>query len=156
MRAVSAFRVLYYLATFLVAVGASYLVFSKAYALASGYVDDYVSDEIYYVDTARRILQRVFGAQLDYHRYSGSTADDYFNLEHPPLGKYIVAISMVVCGDKPLCWRLPSVLEASLIPLLLYFTYAAVRHPLGPLAGLWLLWRRRLTRYSTGSVAWLS
>jgi len=157
LRAVSAFRVLYYLATFLVAAGASYLVFSKAYALASGYADGYVSDEIYYVDTARRILQRVFGAQLDYHSYSGSTADDYFNLEHPPLGKYIVALSMVVCGDKPLCWRLPSVLEASLIPLLLYFTYAAVRHPLGPLAGAVaaLAASSDPTLYRVGSVALL-
>jgi predicted membrane-bound dolichyl-phosphate-mannose-protein mannosyltransferase len=129
------FRVFYYVVTFLLAVTASYLVFSKAYGLASSYGDSYVSDEIYYVDSSRRILERVFNVSLSYHSYSGRTAGDYFNLEHPPLGKYIIALSMATCGDKPLCWRLPGVIEVSLIPLILYITYAATRHPLGPLAG---------------------
>ena len=135
MGRVSVFRVSYYVVTFLIAVTASYLVFSKAYGLALGYGDVYVSDEIYYVDSSRRILERVFNANVSYYSYSGRTADNYFNLEHPPLGKYIIASSMVVCGDKPLCWRLPSLIEVSLIPLILYVTYATVRHPLGPLAG---------------------
>ena len=127
--------VAYYLLTLALALYASYTVFSRAYGLASSYPDPYVSDEIYYVDTARRLLERVFGVKLDFHDYSGRTADDYYNFEHPPLGKYIVALSMIVCGDKPLCWRLPSVLEVSLIPLILYAAYATLRHPLAPLAG---------------------
>ncbi len=129
------FRVFYYALTFILALLASYTVFVKSYGLASSYPEGYVSDEIYYVDSSRRLLERVFGVRIDYYRYSGRTADDYFNLEHPPLGKYIIASSMLVCGDKPLCWRLPSVIEASLIPLILYFAYATLRHPLGPLAG---------------------
>jgi len=51
--------------------------------------------------------------------YSNSTNPDYFNLEHPPLGKYIIAFSIALCGDKPLCWRLPGIIEATLIPTLL-------------------------------------
>ena len=125
----------YYLSTLLLALIASYQVFSRAYALASSYPDPYVSDEIYYVDSARRYLQHIFGVELDYFNYSGRTADDYYNLEHPPLGKYIIALSMTICGDKPLCWRLPSVIEVTLIPLILYLAYALTRNPLGPLAG---------------------
>ena len=118
-----------------IALLASYKVFTEAYGLASSYVDPYVSDEIYYVDSARRYLQYIFDVEIKYFNYSGRTAGDYFNLEHPPLGKYIIALSMLLCGDRPLCWRLPSVIEVTLIPLVLYTAYALTKHPLGPLAG---------------------
>lgn len=38
----------------------------------------------------------------------------YLNLEHPPLGKYLVALSMVVLGDQPIYWRVPIVLAGAL------------------------------------------
>ncbi|MCS7099111.1 MAG: glycosyltransferase family 39 protein [Sulfolobales archaeon] len=38
---------------------------------------------------------------------------NYMNLEHPPLGKYLIALSMVVCGDTPTCWRLPSIVSGA-------------------------------------------
>ncbi|WP_158298214.1 glycosyltransferase family 39 protein [Aeropyrum pernix] len=96
----------------------------------------YVSDEIYYVDTARRLLQNVFQVDIDYYSYSGKTSEDYYNAEHPPLGKYIIALSMLLCGDRPLCWRLPSVVEAGLIPVILWAGLAlAYRGVLGPVAG---------------------
>ncbi|MCE4610126.1 MAG: glycosyltransferase family 39 protein [Desulfurococcales archaeon] len=98
----------------------------RAYELATGYVThgrSYVSDEIYYVDVARRYLVEIFHVDINYYDMSGKTRDDYFNLEHPPLGKYIIALSMVVCGDRPLCWRLPGIVEAGLIPVLLYLAF---------------------------------
>ena len=104
----------------------SWVVYQRSYNLASTYVEagkEYVSDEIYYVDSARRILQNVFKVELDYWEYSGKTKEDYYNLEHPPLGKYIIALSMLTCGDKPICWRLPGIIEASLIPVIVALAY---------------------------------
>jgi predicted membrane-bound dolichyl-phosphate-mannose-protein mannosyltransferase len=128
-------KLLYYGLTFTLALLASYTVFTRAYGLASSYSNPYVSDEIYYVDSSRRILEFIFRVDIPYYDYSGRTQSDYFNLEHPPLGKYIIGLSMVLCGDRPLCWRLPSIIEVSLIPLVLYVAYATLRHPLAPLAG---------------------
>ncbi|MDM7275407.1 MAG: glycosyltransferase family 39 protein [Thermoprotei archaeon] len=125
----------YYLVTLAVALGSSVYIFTSAYSLASSYGDRYVSDEIYYVDSARRLLQRVFHVDINYHNYSGKTSEDYYNLEHPPLGKYLIGLSMIVCGDKPTCWRLPGIIEASLMPLILYIAYATLRNPLAPAAG---------------------
>lgn len=85
----------------------------------------YVSDEIYYVDTARRYLQEIFHVQVNESMYSNKTNPDYFNLEHPPLGKYIIALSMLLYGDNPLGWRLPSILEAGMIPLILGLAFWA-------------------------------
>ncbi|MCE4603441.1 MAG: glycosyltransferase family 39 protein [Aeropyrum sp.] len=110
----------------------------EAYSNASFFDEElprYVSDEIYYVDVARRLLENVFGAEIEFYPYSGKTDDNYYNAEHPPLGKYIIALSMLLCGDEPLCWRLPSVIEASLIPLVLWIGFAAAfRRPAGYLA----------------------
>ncbi|MEM0026612.1 MAG: glycosyltransferase family 39 protein [Ignisphaera sp.] len=38
----------------------------------------------------------------------------YFNLEHPPMAKYIIAIVMALLGDRPLYWRIPSIIMGSL------------------------------------------
>ncbi len=46
---------------------------------------------------------------------------DYLNLEHPPLGKYVIALTMLI-SDSPLAWRLPSLLTGSALILLAYFT----------------------------------
>ncbi len=119
-------RIILILSAIIVAFISMYVVFSKAYGLAKLYASldkDYVSDEIYYVDSARRILERVFHYNTTYWSYSGKTEDDYYNLEHPPLGKYIIALSMVLCGDKPVCWRLPGIIEASLIPVIVFMAY---------------------------------
>lgn len=97
----------------------------------------YTSDEIYYVDTARRILQRIFGVELvNWWDYSGKTYEDYMNTEHPPLGKYIIGAAMLACGDRPECWRLPGALEAAAVPVMLYLGYSTAGRRLGrPLLG---------------------
>ncbi|MGC9115214.1 MAG: hypothetical protein ACP5HH_04330 [Fervidicoccaceae archaeon] len=43
---------------------------------------------------------------------------EYVNPEHPPLGKYIIAISMVMFGDEPIFWRFPGIIEAGLIVII--------------------------------------
>ncbi len=44
--------------------------------------------------------------------------DRYYNLEHPPLGKYIIGLSMYLLGDRPLSWRVPGIIEAGLIVII--------------------------------------
>ena len=43
---------------------------------------------------------------------------DYYNQEHPPLAKYLIGLSMILLGDKPLSWRIPGIIEASLLVLI--------------------------------------
>ncbi|MDK6029301.1 glycosyltransferase family 39 protein [Ignisphaera sp. 4213-co] len=38
----------------------------------------------------------------------------YMNLEHPPMAKYIIALSMILLGDRPFYWRIPSIIMGSL------------------------------------------
>jgi predicted membrane-bound dolichyl-phosphate-mannose-protein mannosyltransferase len=101
-----------------------YSIFKDSLGYARALGDQYVSDEIYYVDVARRILINVFHVRgVHWFKWSGETESTYYNPEHPPLGKYIIGLSMILCGDKPVCWRVPGVIEASLIPVILYLAY---------------------------------
>ncbi|RLI27412.1 MAG: hypothetical protein DRO52_00255 [Candidatus Hecatellales archaeon] len=56
----------------------------------------------------------------------------YLNLEHPPLVKYVLALTMLV-DDRPLAWRIPSLLLGSAILIL---AYLAARKLFGELGGL--------------------
>ncbi len=47
--------------------------------------------------------------------------NNYFNLEHPPLGKYLILLSMILFHDYPMAWRLPSIICTSLLYVLGYF-----------------------------------
>ena len=47
--------------------------------------------------------------------------NNYFNLEHPPLGKYFIALSILVLGDYPIAWRVPSLIATVIIFMLSYF-----------------------------------
>jgi dolichyl-phosphate-mannose-protein mannosyltransferase len=62
------------------------------------------ADEHYYLDAAKN-----FNAGLP------ST-----NREHPPLAKYILALSMKVLGDRPIGWRLPSVFAGTLMAVAIF------------------------------------
>jgi len=46
----------------------------------------------------------------------------YLNLEHPPMVKYLIGLSMLVFGDNPFNWRIPSIIAGVLTVL---FTYLA-------------------------------
>lgn len=100
-----------------------------SHVTGGGYDNAYISDEIYYVDAARRILVNVFGYRGPLFNYSGETQPDYYNFEHPPLGKYIIAASMALLGDRPFNWRVPSIVMASLIPMIVYVGLSWGRGP---------------------------
>ena len=122
----------------LVALAAAAYIGYSAYEVASFYGSveaRYVSDEKYYVDVARRFLDRLLGVEMEYWSYAG-TDDDYYNLEHPPLAKFVIALSMLACGDEPLCWRIPSIAMGALTPLVLWAAYyLAFRGRLGAATG---------------------
>jgi 4-amino-4-deoxy-L-arabinose transferase-like glycosyltransferase len=71
-----------------------------------------IFDEAYYVNAARVIL----GLTPTSH-YVGSAVGFDPNTEHPPLGKLLIAGSMLLFGDNGFGWRIPSVI-ASMIALL--------------------------------------
>ncbi len=106
------------------------LQFRASYNLATTYLalsqEDpsraYVSDETWYVPVARNILSKIFGVNItDWPYPREPNIENFLNTEHPPLGKYIISLSMITCGDKPLCWRLPSITEAALLVIIVFF-----------------------------------
>lgn len=79
--------------------------------------------------------------RLGYIYGDASSIDTYYNLEHPPLGKYFIMISMYLLGDQPFFWRLPSLILGFLKVFLAgYIVYRLTRDPLfGVLGSLALL-----------------
>jgi len=46
--------------------------------------------------------------------------NEYLNLEHPPMAKYIIALTMVLLGDRPFLWRIPSIAMGALLVILTF------------------------------------
>lgn len=76
-----------------------------------------IFDEAYYVNAARAILGWPIA---DGAPYAGAVAGLDPNVEHPPLGKVLIAGTMLVFGDNGLGWRLPSVVAGLLALAALY------------------------------------
>ncbi len=60
---------------------------------------------------------------------SKSDIYSYLNLEHPPLGKYLIMLSMVLLGDEPMSWRLPGIVEGFIMVILVYLIGRRLLNP---------------------------
>ena len=67
----------------------------------------HIFDEAYYVNAARAILGWAIAPGA---HYDDSPAGLDPNTEHPPLGKLLIALSMLVFGDQGIAWRIPSLI----------------------------------------------
>ena len=81
-----------------------------------------IFDEAYYVNASRVILG--LDVQDGAHYDDAPTGLDP-NLEHPPLGKALIAASMAAFGDNGLGWRLPSLIAGMIALGALYLVVLA-------------------------------
>lgn len=79
-------------------------------------------DEVHYVPAVREYL----------------TLSNLTNIEHPPLGKELMALGMAIFGDRPLGWRIMSVLFGTLA------LFAASR----------AMWFTSLSRFASLATGW--
>jgi dolichyl-phosphate-mannose-protein mannosyltransferase len=90
-----AYRSVLFMTVFMLVVG----VWGRVYQL--GFPTSRIWDEIYFPVMARKYLQGVY----------------FFDL-HPPLGKFIIAISIAALGDTSVAWRLmPALFGLAMLPL---------------------------------------
>ncbi len=83
-----------------------------------------ISDEIYYVVAARSLI---------------STGNDP-NLVHPPLGKYLIGLGILMFGDNSFGWRINGAFLGSLISPLVYLIGKKIWHEkVGILSGVFIL-----------------
>ncbi len=65
---------------------------------------------------------KIIQSGFNYPDVSG--AETYLNMEHPPLVKYILGLSMLTLGDQPLAWRAPGIILGALALIIIYFFVA--------------------------------
>lgn len=85
----------------------------------------FVSDEVYYASVSAKLAEYMFGYSGPLTNISPSISPTYWNFEHPPLGKYIIALSIAALHTTSwIGYRLPEIVMTSLEPLIVYLAFA--------------------------------
>ena len=84
--------------------------------LNAAYVSAKTSESITLFAKATNATAVVFGWILG----DAQNIYEYLNLEHPPSAKYIIALAMLILGDRPLYWRIPSIIMGATIVILVF------------------------------------
>jgi predicted membrane-bound dolichyl-phosphate-mannose-protein mannosyltransferase len=98
--------------------------YTKTNAIAIGVKDVSVLEEIQQLRGVKKIIS-------GFPYPDAANIDAYLNFEHPPLAKYIIGLSMKICGDSPICWRMPSIISSGLTIVLVGLVSIKLFGPLG-------------------------
>jgi len=106
----------------IIAIAASVTTGLRAWATATGpFSHGYISDEVYYATIAEKMAVYMFGYVGRVHAPASGIGYSYWNLEHPPLAKYIIALALMAQRSPyAVAWRVPSVILTSLEPLIIF------------------------------------
>lgn len=96
------------------------IVDEKYYKIKAIYLESPSLEELvkllYILNETSGVLDTVWGWRIGDAR----DINKYFNLEHPPLYKYLICLSIHMFGDNPVNWRIPSII-AGLLTVLFTF-----------------------------------
>ena len=113
------------------------------------YPNEYKFDEVYHVPTVHKIILNDGSA---YEWWHGELEDEltsgaYIDWLHPPLAKYLSALSVIAFGDHSFAWRLPSALAGVAVTWLVFCLAKNLwpKNPLIPLLSALLITTEGLT-----------
>ncbi len=111
-----------FITALIIAVAASVATGLRAWATAAGpFSHGFISDEVYYATIAEKMAVYMFGYVGPIHAPASGIGYSYWNLEHPPLAKYIIALALMAQHSPyAIAWRIPSVILTSLEPLIVF------------------------------------
>jgi len=111
-----------FITALIIAIAASVATGLKAWATATGpFSHGFISDEVYYATIAEKMAVYMFGYVGPIHAPASGIGYSYWNLEHPPLAKYIIALALMAQHSPyAVAWRVPSVILTSLEPLIVF------------------------------------
>ncbi|MEM0227718.1 MAG: glycosyltransferase family 39 protein [Ignisphaera sp.] len=104
----------------------------KAKSMASLYgvnivYDSFIKINALYVEATNRNSIELFAKQTGaidtiFGWIIGDSSDinKYMNYEHPPTAKYLIALMLLALGDRPLFWRIPSIIMGAIVTLMTY------------------------------------
>lgn len=82
-----------------------------------GHPPEFYFDEVYHAFTAREMMR---GHNAAWEWWNTPPEGFAYEWTHPPLAKEMMAVSMVVFGEKSWAWRLPGAVLGGLISLLIF------------------------------------
>jgi len=98
------------------------IVDTKYYKINVIYVESNNSRDIEILINELNKTGNVYDVVWGWRLADAEGINNYLNLEHPPLGKYMIMASMMLIGDNPISWRIPVIIAGVLT---VFFTFLA-------------------------------